>query len=106
MTNGLKGMKNLTKINIGIVISDGQRLKVTYTRDKILSVTLKEGCYLEENLKMTKISKARKEYVFDGQITSGKGFLFAMKITHKYDPKTVTISSSLFCHEKILQRQL
>ena len=40
MTNGLKGMKNLTKINIGIVILDGKRLKVpvTYTRDKMVSV--------------------------------------------------------------------
>ena len=75
-----------------------------------ISATLKEGCYLEGNLKMTKISKARKEYVFDGQITSGKGFLFAMKITHKYDPKTVTISSSfsfysvLYTHIYILKK--
>ena len=48
-----------------------------------ISAALKEGCYLEGTLKMMKISKSEKMYVFDRHIKSGKGFLFAMKISNK-----------------------
>ena len=46
-----------------------------------ISAALKEGCYLEGTLKMMEISKSGKTYVFDRHIKSGKGFLFAMKIS-------------------------
>ena len=38
MTNTLVGMKNLTKINTGIIFDNGQRLKDTYSGEKICSV--------------------------------------------------------------------
>ena len=43
MTNTLQGMKNLTKINTGIVFGNGQRLKATYIGDKTGSVIQKDG---------------------------------------------------------------
>ena len=90
-TNTLDGMKNLTKINTGIVFGNGQRLKVTYIGEKAgsviqkdgtrvpilmknvkfvpdlycnlfsISAVLREGYYLEGTLKMMKISTPGKK---------------------------------------------
>ena len=43
MTNTLEGMKNLTKINTGIVFWNGQRLKATYIGEKAGRVIQKNG---------------------------------------------------------------
>ena len=38
MGNALEGMKNLTKINTGILFGNGQRLKATYFGEKVRTV--------------------------------------------------------------------
>ena len=43
MTNTLEGMKNLTKIQIGIVFGNGQRLKATFVREKVGTVVQRDG---------------------------------------------------------------
>ena len=43
ISNSPEGMKNLTKINTGIIFGNDQRLKASYTGDKMSSVVQKDG---------------------------------------------------------------
>ena len=63
-------------------------LKLYYNLFTITAV-LKEGWDLAWTFNMMKVSKAGKECAFDKEIKRGKDFVFATKIAHRVDPKTV-----------------